>query len=177
MTDETMINEQCNPLDAAEDFLHAQQWNFDRLSEDQLYMSIDGDRGNYKVFLMWDERQSALQLCCEIEVCMPQNRISQAHKLLADVNSDMWLGHFDLSSDNKTGCLAPCFRYTSLIRTMEYNQCISHVKDLVNVMLQECERLHNAFSSLDRDTKYDFVSNPESGEAMDLMLAQSVGQC
>ncbi|MGB1076911.1 MAG: YbjN domain-containing protein, partial [Bdellovibrionales bacterium] len=159
MTNTAYLNEQCNPLDAAEEFLTSQKWDFDRLEEDQLYFSIEGDRGQYKLFFMWDDTQDALQFCCEIDLCMPKTRVAEVHKMLAEVNSQMWLGHFDVSTDEKSGCIAPCFRYTTLLRGMDYASCIHLAKDLIKVTLQECERIHDAFHVLDRKSSLAIVES------------------
>ena len=178
MEDTVLLDDQCNPLDAAEEFLQAQKWEFDRLSEDQLYLSIEGDRGTYKLFFMWDDQQNALQFCCEIDLCMPKSRLQEAHKMLADVNSQMWLGHFDLSTDEKSGCIAPCFRYTTLIRGMDFRSCVTLSRDLIKVTLQECERLHDAFHVLDKENSdIAFIKTIDSADSMELALAQAVGHC
>ncbi len=177
-TTEQINNTHFNPLDAAETFIEAQKWEFDRLADDQLYLGIEGERGNYKLFLMWDETQNALQLCCEIDLCMPKTRLTEIHKMLANINSQMWLGHFDLSKDNTSECIAPCFRYTSLIREMEYMNCVHFIKDLMKVTLQECERLHDAFHVLDKTNDVSLMNSTiNSTETMKLALAQAEGHC
>jgi len=174
-TEQEMLDDQCNPLDSAEDFLNIQKWRFDRLSEEQLYLHVEGDRGNYKLLFMWDEMENALQLCCEIDLCMPKSRTSEMHKMLAEINSQMWLGHFDLSSDKVTECVAPCFRYNTFIRGMDHVHCHHLIKDLVKFTLQECERLHDAFQVLDKSN--DQLSHLDSADSIELALAQTVGQC
>ena len=169
-----IADDQSNPLDAAEDLLRSQEWDFDRLSEEQLYLSVEGDKGNYKLFFMWDELQNALQFCCEIDLCMPKSRTSEMHKMLAEVNSQMWLGHFDLSPDETTGCIAPCFRYTTLVRGSDHRHCMVLIQDLIKVTLQECERLHDAFHVLDKTSNVAFLDNSDS---MELALAQTAGRC
>lgn len=176
MSHSVEIEDQCNPLDAAEDVLRAQEWAFDRLSEEQLYIGIDGDKGQYKLFFMWDELRNSLQFCCEMELCMTKDRSIEMHKMLADVNSKMWLGHFDLSPDETTGCIAPCFRYNTLIRGMDHISCTALVKDLLRMTLQECERLHDAFNVLDIHNESP-SAYMDSNDSMELVLAQAAGHC
>ncbi len=177
-TNTVLLNDQCNPLDSAEEFLDSQNWTFDRLSDEQLYLSIEGERGTYKMFFMWDELQNALQFCCEIDLCMIKERLPEAYKMLADVNSTLWLGHFDLSPDEKSGCFAPCFRYTSLVRGMQHSDCLRFIQDLIQITLQECERLHDAFYVLDKKNDISVMeSTINSVESMKLALAEAVGHC
>lgn len=177
MSDTEYLNDQCNPLDATEEFLDTQNWQYDRLSEEQLYFSLEGDKGNYKLFFIWDEAQNALQFCCEIDLCITKDRLSKVHRMLAEVNSQMWLGHFDISTDEHSGCLAPCFRYTTLIRGMEHHACSSLVQDLIKVTLKECERLHDAFYVLDKKNDIAFVDAMNSGDGMELALTETAGRC
>ena len=51
-----------NPLETVETILEAQEWQFERLSEDQILVEVSGQNGEYKLQLNWQEKMSALAL-------------------------------------------------------------------------------------------------------------------
>ncbi len=60
--------------------------------------------------------------------------------LLATINERMWLGHFDVDSDEHT----PMFRHTTLLRGAQ-GASVEQLEDLVDIALTECERFYPAF--------------------------------
>lgn len=162
-----MMEELNNPLDSAEDFLNLQEWAFQRLDDDQLYFTVEGDRGTYRVLFIWDEQQQAMQYCCELGLNLDEDTMSEGYKVIGELNSKLWLGHFDLTMDKDKGTYSPCFRYTSLMPS----QSVAYMKELISYTLQECERLYDVFSILDEGKVL-----PHS-EKMQLIMQEAVGSC
>ena len=71
---------------------------------------------------------------------MPVEKRREVSLLLALLNEKMWLGHFDLSSDDGT----PMFRHTLLVRGAG-GVSVEQMEDLVEVALGESERFFPAF--------------------------------
>ena len=166
-----MLEDQNNPLDSAEDFLEAQQWTFDRLSDDQLFFTVQGDRGTYRVLFVWDENQRALQYCCEMDVRIPQSNSMPTYRILSDLNSKLWLGHFDLNQDEDEDYATPCYRYTSLMYGGSHRDHVMYMRELITFSLQECERLYDVFCAVG-DSQFVHAS-----EQMGLALAEAAGHC
>ena len=165
-----MLNEYChNPLESIEDVLYAKDWNFDRLSEEQLYFKVAGDRGTYRLLFIWDEMTKSLQFCCELDIEVDADDIGNSYKLLSDVNSKLWLGHFDMVKENNSSSYTPCYRYTSLYFGGTPADSAAQMKELICYSLQEAERLYD-LSSL--------MSEPAHiPEKMSLALAETAGRC
>ena len=69
------------------------------------------------------------------------DQLTQAlNSLLALVNEKMWLGHFDLWSEDGL----PMYRHSLPLRGAG-GAASSQVEDLVTVALEECERFYPAF--------------------------------
>lgn len=164
-------NFQNNPLESAEKFLNDQNWDFQRLNEDQLYLTVEGDRGLYRILFIWDTDNHALQYCCELDINLDEERKEFAHQLLGEINSKLWLGHFDLSSDPANTTCSPCFRYTSLMPGGIKEHGYTFMKELFSYTLTECERLHEAMMMLDDGTGH------AHSDKMKLMMAEAVGSC
>jgi hypothetical protein len=71
---------------------------------------------------------------------VPKAKRLPVHSLLAMVNEKMWLGHFDLWSEDGL----PIFRHAMLLRGTQ-GATAEQIEDLVNVALSESERFYPAF--------------------------------
>lgn len=132
-----------NPLDGAEDILAVPGVTLNRANRDELFVEAVGRYGIYKMMFMWDEVMGALQFACEYEMQVPDHHKALASETVLNINSGLWLGHFDLPSES----LVPTFRYTQLFRGMQSSGA-EHVHDLINIAIDECDRNYPVFLSL-----------------------------
>jgi hypothetical protein len=135
-----------NPLDSVEDILHANDWIFDRMTEDELQVQITGKMGEYKLFFHWQEQYSAMQFVCQYDLDVKREAMDMAAKTMTSINSGLWLGHFDF----REGTEIPCFRHTTLFRGQTQTSGAEHMEDLVDIALAECERYYPVFDILSR---------------------------
>lgn len=140
--------EAMNPLDMVEELVTANEWECERTGEDELLAEVAGRWTDYRLFFVWHGDVSALQFCCRIDLQVPQKRRSAMNELLAQVNERMWLGHYELSSDDRT----PMFRHTTLFRGAG-GASVEQIQDLIEIALLECERFYPAFHLLIRGGK------------------------
>lgn len=131
---------QPNPLDLLEELVGANDWAFDRASTDELAVEITGRWCDYRLYFLWQEDLGALHFSCLLESRVPAEKRREVSLLLALLNEKMWLGHFDLSSDDGT----PMFRHTLLVRGAG-GVSVEQMEDLVEVALGESERFFPAF--------------------------------
>lgn len=129
-----------NPLDVVEEIVAANEWPFERSSDDELIVEIGGRWCDYRLFFVWQPEISAMQFSCQFDMRVPPPRRPVVTELLAEVNGRMWLGHFDVCSDENT----PMFRHTTLLRGAR-GASVEQLEDLVDIALSECERYYPAF--------------------------------
>jgi hypothetical protein len=129
-----------NPLDIVEEIVAANQWPFDRTSEDELVVEITGKWCDYRLYFMWRDDLSALHFTCAFDVRVPDTRRREVHDLLALVNEKLWLGHFDVSLEEGM----PMFRHTVPLRGLS-GASVEQLEDLVDSAFTECERFYPAF--------------------------------
>ncbi|HYE52317.1 MAG TPA: YbjN domain-containing protein [Azospirillaceae bacterium] len=129
-----------NPLDIVEEIVTANEWAFERASDDEMVVEIGGRWCDYRLFFMWQNDVSAMQFSCQFDMKVPPQRKAAVNELLAEVNGKMWLGHFDVCSDENT----PMFRQTLLLRGARAAS-VEQIEDLVEIALCECERYYPAF--------------------------------
>ena len=128
-----------NPLDLLEEFVSANDWRFDRASDSDLVVEIRGRWCDHKMCFHWAENLSAIFFSCRLDQKVPSARRSQVHELLAAVNENLWLGHFDLTSEHAT----PMFRHTMPLRGAS-GASVEQLEDLVDTAQTECERFYPA---------------------------------
>lgn len=129
-----------NPLDLVEEIVAANEWPFERPGEDEMVVEITGRWCDYRLFFVWQHEVSAMQFSCQFDMKVPGARRSATHELLAEVNSRMWLGHFDVCTEEHT----PLFRQTLLLRGARAAS-VEQIEDLVDIAIAECERYYPAF--------------------------------
>ncbi len=135
-----------NPLDSVEEILYANDWIFDRMTEDELTVQITGKMGEYKLFFHWQEQYSAMKFVCQYDLDVKREAMDMASKTMTSINSGLWLGHFDF----REGTEIPCFRHTTLFRGQTQTSGADHIEDLVDIALAECERFYPVFDILSR---------------------------
>ena len=135
-----------NPLDSVEEILYANDWIFDRMTEDELTVQITGKMGEYKLFFHWQEQYSAMKFVCQYDLDVKREAMDMASKTMTSINSALWLGHFDF----REGTEIPCFRHTTLFRGQTQTSGADHIEDLVDIALAECERFYPVFDILSR---------------------------
>lgn len=137
-----------NPLDTLEEIVSANDWAFDRASTDEMVVEVAGRWCSYRMFFFWSDEVSAMQFSCQFDMKVPPARRTAVAELLAMINERMWLGHFDLDSEENM----PMFRHTVLLRGANAAS-VEQLEDLVDVALTECERFFPAFQFCIRSGK------------------------
>lgn len=166
MTTETELFEEIsNPLDSVEDVLSSHEWVFRRTTDDELTVDVTGRYGTYRMLFFWQDEFSALQFVCQYDFVIAENNIEQIPVTLMSINSELWLGHFDLDLQTR----APVFRYNSLFRGMTQTSGADHIEDIVDIALSECERFYPVFQLLAGTEELD-------GADLRLALMTSAGE-
>lgn len=162
---EDIFEDVSNPLDSVEELLCANDWTFDRLTEDELNVQIMGKMGEYRLYFQWQEEYSAMQFRCEFDIDVKGEAVETAARTMSSINAQLWLGHFDF----RPGTATPCFRHTTLFRGQTQTSGAEHIEDLVDIALAECERYYPVFDIYSRGI-------PESGGDISLALMQCAGE-
>lgn len=153
-----------NPLDLAEQVLIDRDWAFDRPADEELVAEIAGVWCNYRIWFTWQEDMNAVLFSCALDTRLPKTMRHKIYPLLASVNEKLWLGHFDLCSED--GFLN--FRHALLLsegQTLSAGQ----LEELLDIAIQECERFYPAFQSV-------VWANKPPQEALDLAIFETVGE-
>lgn len=129
-----------NPLDLLEDIMGANSWPFDRTASDELVGEISGQWCDYRLLFAWADDLMAMQFTGAMDIKVPVERRADIRELIGLINDRLWLGHFNLSTDDAV----PVFRHTLLFRGGP-GASPEQLEDLVDIALTECERYYPAF--------------------------------
>ena len=129
-----------NPLDVVEHIAVANDWSYERTADDELAAELPGQWGNHRLWFSWQAESGILHLACALDVKVPSAKRTGLYHLLALANEKLWLGHFDLWSDEGV----PVFRHASLMRDGAAVS-METIEDLTEIALGECDRFFPAF--------------------------------
>src|SRR5437868_9227497 len=85
-----------NPLEVVERVAATNGWSFERAGEDEITILASGKWTDYQVSYTWMYDIEALHLACAFELKVPERRRSEVQQLISMINEQMWVGHFDL---------------------------------------------------------------------------------
>jgi hypothetical protein len=91
-----------NPLAVVEDIAASNDLSFERSGEDEITMLSKGSWTDYQLSFTWMNEIEALHLACAFDMKIPQPRRAEVQRLMAAINEQMWIGHFDIWSHTGT---------------------------------------------------------------------------
>ena len=71
-------------------------WACERTSDDELTLTVAGQWTDYHVSLNWRDDLETLHIACAFDAKVPDNRLTEVYRLVAQINEQLWLGHFDV---------------------------------------------------------------------------------
>jgi len=128
-----------NPVDMVEHIATIHDWAFERSAPDELTLSVAGSWCDYHISLNWREDLQALHLACAFDFRVTKARLPEVYRLMAQINEQLWLGHFDLWRED--GMLL--YRNGLLLSGAKTHaeQC----EGLLKAALEACERYYQSF--------------------------------
>lgn len=160
---DTLHRDSPNPLDNIEDILNANDWDFNRMGDNELTVTLNGKFCAYRLFFIWQADMSALQFSAQYEMTIHPLNLAKAGEILMTINENTWMGHFEIAADN---CV-PGYRYTTLL-SPENKQSYEQLENIVDIALAQCETNYAAFSLLTEQ-------NAANDETLPLALMQTQG--
>ena len=99
---ETYIHsEEIHPIDIAETVATHHAWDFDRMADDQIALTVEGQWRSYSLTLAWSARESVLRLICTFDLDPPADRLSAIYETLNLANDQVWDGGFTFWSKQR----------------------------------------------------------------------------
>ena len=129
-----------NPVDVVERLAAINDWSFARASNDEVTLLVAGQWTDYQVSFTWMPDIEALHLACAFDLKVPERRRAEVIELAALINEQLWVGHFDVWSND--GIIM--FRH-ALVLTGGVAAAEAQCEALLGIALDACERHYQAF--------------------------------
>ena len=153
-----------HPVDVVERLAAMREWSFDREDEDEISISVEGTSADYHVAFTWLSDLEALHVGCAFDLKVPDRRRVEIQTLVALINEQLWIGHFDLW--NKESVVM--FRHALLMAggaDPDGRQCEAILKMAVTA----CDRYFQAF-------QFVLWAGKSAREALDGAMFETQGE-
>ena len=161
---ELEFERQSNPVDMIEYVAAHNDWAFERSGDDEIAMTVEGKWTDYHVSFSWMEEFEALHLGCAFDIKIPEQRMNEVTKLLAGINGQVLMGHFDVWRQEDV----IIFRQ-SLLLAGGAEPTNRQVEVLLASALDTCETYYQAF-------QFVIWSGMDANRAMEAVLFETVGE-
>jgi hypothetical protein len=152
-----------NPLDLVEHIAGKHSWAMDRVGDDELTLTVSGQWTDYHVSLNWRSDLETLHIACAFDAKIPDNRLNEVYRLVAQINEQLWLGHFDVWLHEGLIMYRHGLMLNGTVATEA--QC----EALFKFALENCERYYQAF-------QFVVWAGKESREALASSMFETEGR-
>ena len=152
-----------DPLDIIERLALGKNWPFERAGEDEIALIFNGQWTNYQISFTWMNDVEALHLACAFEMKVPDQRLIAVQQLIALINEQLWIGHFDVWTQN--GIVM--FRH-ALVLTGGAAASGVQCEAVLGSALDACERYYPAF-------QFVIWAGRPAREALDSVMFETSG--
>lgn len=153
-----------NPIDIVERVVSANDWMFDRRSDQEMAVQVPGRWCDYSLYFAWNQDVDAVHFTCAFDMRIAEDKRRAVHELLALVNEKMWLGHFGVWEEEGL----PMFRHALPLRGAG-GPSREQMEDLMQVAIIECERFYPAF-------QYVLWGGQSATDAVAMAMIETVGE-
>ncbi len=152
-----------HPVDVIERLAAVNNWAFDRVDDDEISILITGSWANYELAFTWLPEMEALHVSCSFDLKIPTRRRHEILDLVQMINSQLWLGHFDLWAGEDIVMFRHAHSLAGGAQASDA-QCGS----IVEVALAACEKYYQAF-------QFVLWSNRSAKDSLDLVMFETRG--
>jgi len=161
---ESARDHRSSPLDVVERMAAGNNWPFERAGEDEIGLVVTGRWTNYQVSFTWMNDIETMHLACAFDMKVPELRLGDVQKLIALINEQMWIGHFDVWA--QSGVVM--FRHALVLAggvAASGRQC----EAVLASALDSCERYFPAF-------QFVIWAGKSAREAMESAMFETTGE-
>ncbi|MBV9562277.1 MAG: YbjN domain-containing protein [Bradyrhizobium sp.] len=160
---ESIVDSRSHPLAVVEDIAADNNWSFERCGDDEITIASKGEWTDYQLSFTWMAELEALHLACAFDMKIPSARKSEVQRLIASVNEQLWIGHFDLWSH--TGMI---MHRQALVLPGGITASTAQCESMLAGAIAACERYFPAF-------QFVVWAGKSAGEAMNAAMFDTEG--
>jgi len=152
------------PVDMLAALFEARGWAYESVSPDEMSGEIQGSWAKYQLRGIWRTEDNVLQLICLPDIRVSEEKRAAAYELLAMVNEQMWLGHFDVWTNG--GVLL--YRHGAMLGD-DGLLSLQQAQQMVETAIEECDRFYPAF-------QFVLWGDKSPRDALDNALVDAAGE-
>ena len=157
-------NDDAAPVEMLAQVFEAHGWPCEHTGDDEISGEIQGSWTTYQVKAVWRPEDRVLQFLCLPEIRVPEDKRAAAYELLALINEQLWLGHFDIWSQG--GVLL--YRH-GLMLGEDGLLGLTMAQLAVEAAISECDRFYPAF-------QFVLWGDKTPRQALDAALVDAAGE-
>ena len=101
LSESYLSTEDLHPIDIVETLAESHDWDFDRVTDDQIAMAVEGQWRTYSVTLAWSAHDETLRLISTFEMDPPAEKLPALYELLNRANDMVWSGAFTFWAEQR----------------------------------------------------------------------------
>lgn len=161
---EHFSTEDLHPIDIVEGIAEHHDWDFDRVTDDQIAMAVEGQWRTYSLTLAWSPQDETLRLICTFEMDPPKARLPELFEVLNATNDTCWAGAFSYWAEQKL----MVWRYGLLLAGGQA-ACPEQIDTMIRAAVLSAERYYPAFQLV-------VWGNEAPAAAMQIAMAEAYGR-
>ena len=163
-SEDYLLSDDLHPIDIVENLAAHHDWEFDRVTDDQIAMAVEGQWRTYALTLAWSAQDETLRLICTFEMEPPYDKIAALYDVLNRCNDMVWTGAFTYWGEQKL----MVFRY-GLCLAGGQMVAAEQIDRLISGAITASERFYPAFQLVSWADK-------SPAEAMKVAIAEAYGR-
>ncbi|WP_121630471.1 YbjN domain-containing protein [Tropicibacter alexandrii] len=161
---EHYLSDDLHPIDIVEHIASHNDWDFDRIGDDQIAMAVEGQWRTYSITLAWSHRDETLRMICSFEMEPPEAKLPVLYEGLNLVNDQCWAGAFSYWAEPKL----MVYRY-GLVLAGGNIASPEQIDTMITAAVLSAERYYPAFQLMSWTDK-------SAQEAMKIAIAEAYGR-
>lgn len=101
LSEDFLSSDELHPIDIVETLAEHHDWEFDRVTDDQIAMAVEGQWRTYSLTLAWSAQDETLRLICTFELEPPEGKLLLLFDVLNRCNDMVWTGAFTYWSEQR----------------------------------------------------------------------------
>lgn len=156
--------EDLHPIDIVETMAETNDWDFDRINDDQIAMAVEGQWRTYSITIAWSAFDQTLRIICTYSFEPPEERLPNLLDMLNAVNDKCWAGAFTYWKDQQL----MTYRY-GLVLANEQTPIADQIDRVIGTAFTACERYLPAFNLV-------VWGDKSSEQAIEIAIAEAYGR-
>ena len=164
ISEDFLTSDDLHPIDLVQTLAAHNDWEFDRVTDDQIAMAVEGQWRTYSLTLAWSAQDETLRLICTFEMEPPIDKMGALYDVLNRCNDMVWTGAFTYWAEQKL----MVWRY-GLVLAGGQMACSEQIDRLISSAVMAAERFYPAFQLV-------AWADKSPAEAMKVAIAEAYGR-